>query len=184
MALADDRHQKKIKLSSKKYLIISIFIILAVGLAVGGWFLLGQNNNKKIVVTDIKTQEQRPKTEQIYISAIESSSEGKYDEAQSSLDQLVSGAKTVDEQLYAWFTKSSLALNNERYADAYSFALRADSVKPTFSSKKLMADSKIGLNEKESAMVYIKEALSLITGDTEADDSNRLELQGMMEGLN
>lgn len=91
---------------------------------------------------------------------------GDYTGAQAALDTQIAAATNPTDKGQFYETKASNALNEQKYADAKSFAEQAEKLHPTSNSAYLIAAAAEGLGDKTTAVMYYQKALDRLDSVT------------------
>lgn len=170
---------KKPQKQSRRKLFIILGIIVALVLAGGTlWLVFNKNSAKQ----DDKQSEEMSLTD-IYHQALDVNDKGDYDQAQKMLDDVLEEDKTEDTKTFILSAKTGMALNQERYQEAYDIAAELNAVQAGFNSYQLLAKASLGLGNKDEAIKYFKSALDFVVGDDEFAEYDRTWLQSEIDKI-
>ncbi|MEI7539390.1 MAG: hypothetical protein WCJ36_01295 [Candidatus Saccharibacteria bacterium] len=168
--IQDPKPRARIYISRKKRLIIIVVFVLLVGIGVGVWWYLNNSSTKN---TDKANSS----------GTVENIVTGKYSEGQAALDKSISGTADPGAKAWMYIQKSSIALNSGDYINAYSFAKKAEELKPDRYSAQMMADAAVKKGDIADAITKYKLSISRITGTSGMDKLDTQELQGKISKL-
>lgn len=168
-------NNKRSKIKNKKTLVVIVILIAVLVLAGGIYLLLFFNKS----VSDIDNKTDAEVSQQ----AINSIIKGDYNGGQKILDDLLNRASTPSDQAWIYIQKASVAVNLNKYDEAYGFAQKAEELYPDINSAQMMALAAVKKGDKADAIVKYELAKSRITGTSGMDDLDRETIQGEINKL-
>lgn len=166
--------QKQSKPEQFRRRLLVVFSIIISLIIIGGviWLVLDKNSSKQtsdksggMSLTDI------------YHRALEVNQGGDYQQAQKILDEALEKDNTQETKTFILSAKTGMALNQEKYQEAYDLATELNKIRPGFNSYQLLAKASLGLGNKDQALQYFKATLDTVKGDDEFAEYDRNWLQ-------
>lgn len=162
-------------LSIKKRIIIAVIAIVIVTAGVLTWLYLNNYFSNRPVVNK---QDLAIVASQTAVSSIIS---GDYNGGQKALDGSLSNATNPKDQAWIYIQKASVALNLNKYTEAYDFASQAEKLSPDVNSAQMLAAAAAKKGDNADAIAKYELAISRITGKSGMD---KLDIQTMQDEIN
>lgn len=106
-----------------------------------------------------------------------------YEAGQAMLDGLIKNVNNNVDKADLYIQKATIAINSNKYDDAYNFAKNAEDLDPSISSAQTMAVAASKKGDNQDAIIKYKLALSRIIGTAEMDELDRQDIRNAIVNL-
>lgn len=167
---------QRVRIGSKKGLPKKLLIV-------GGIFVVVTGaTGALLVMRPWAQQASNDTTPEVSLNAVERADiladEGNYEGSQQLLDtELLARATTIDEKQQVYVQKAALALRNEKYDEAMTYAKEAEKVRADKLAVRLMAQIAQTSGNKPLAAEYYTKVLSMYTDEERNSDAGALQYQ-------
>jgi len=165
---------------SKRYIFVAVLVVI--GTAVVTLLLLSIFNKPTATPEQLAFQKDA-QSEAAFNDAQSAASSGDYNSGQAILDKAISDSTNDADTAWAYIQKSTVALNAEKFDEAYDFAKKSEDLAPTKTSVLLMANALEAKGDKSGAIANYELAASRITSNSELDDLDKQEIQATISQL-
>lgn len=148
-------YRAKKTIPKKLWLIIGAIILLGLGLAAAAYFVIPLFNSAK-TNDENNTGTTSKYTPSTYDQASSIATSQGYAAGQKMLDDKLSATQSPAEQASIYTSKATIAMNDKKYDEALSFALKAEQIQPTKGTADLVAQVYELKNDKPNAIKYYK----------------------------
>lgn len=165
----------KCHFTKKKLIIIAVAVVI-IWAGIGFWVCYTASHKKIVKKSYDKSS--------VSGATIKNIITGDYKNGQATIDESMDQASTPKEQAWLYIQKSALALNLEKYDEAYEFASKAEKLYPDSNSSQLMADSLAKKGDKAGAIKQYKITISRMTDKSGLAELDRKSIQEKIDKLN
>jgi tetratricopeptide (TPR) repeat protein len=173
----DNNRSLASKLRKHSVLLKRVFIIVTILTIIGISVWIYINNNRKSITNN------DDQTDTASSEAVGNIISGNYDAGQKVLDDSLDKTTDAKEQAWIYIQKASVAVNLNKYDEAYDFAKKAEELNPDINSAQMMAVAAAKKGDNTDAIAKYQLALSRITGTSGMDDLDRSSIQTEIDKL-